>query len=102
MAVRTGRTTLESKCCGSPVVIWGPAGFLRYLFGRCPRCQQQLAAVQEGPVVARPLTLVYAPSAELRAYIVRRFDGRLLPGGNFAGGPGVREPEDLSQTEHTE
>ena len=83
-------------------MLWGPPGFPLYLFGRYPQCQEQLAAVQEGPVVARPLTLVYAPSAELWAYVVRRFEGRLLPGGNFPGGPGVWALEDRTRAEHTE
>ena len=49
--------------------------------------------------MARPLTLVYAPSAELRAYVVRRLE---VPGGNFLGGPGVWELEDLTRAEHTQ
>ena len=92
---------METRCCGGPVVLWGPPGFPLYLFGRCPRCQEQLAAVQEGPIVARPLALVYAPSAELRAYRVYPFDGRLRPG-HFPGGPGVWELEDLTTAEREE
>ena len=80
MAGRGGRTTLESVCCGQAVVLWGPPGFPTYLFGRCAVCQQQLAAMQEGRVVARPLSLVYPAGAELRAYVVRVFDGRLHDG----------------------
>ena len=100
---RGGRTTLKSLCCAHAVVLWGPPGFPTYLFGRCPVCQEQLAAVQDGPVVARPLSLVYSPQAELRAYVVRAFDGRrLLGGGSFPGGAGVWELDDLTEEEETE
>ena len=94
---------MQSVCCGQAVVLWGPPGFPTYLFGRCPVCQEQWAAVQDGPVVARPLSLVYSPQAELRAYVVRAFDGRrLLGGGSFPGGAGVWELDDLTEEEETE
>ena len=93
---------MESSCCGKSVVLWGPPGFPMYLFGRCTQCQAQLAAVQEGRVVARPLTLVYPAHTEVRAYVVRLFDGRLREGGDFPGGPGVWELDDLTEGEETE
>ena len=63
------------------------------LWGRCPICQQHLAAVQEGVIVARPLDVVYAPEAEIRAYRVGRFQGLHFQAGPFPGGPGVWELE---------
>ena len=95
---------MESKCCGTSAWLWGPPGFPLYLCGRCSECQEQLIGVQEGPIVARPLTLVYAPNAELRAYVVRRLEvpGGNFPGGNFPDGAGVWELEDVTPAEHAE
>ena len=104
MALRRceGRTVLHSFCsecalspraCGASVVLWGPPGFPFYLFGRCPDCSEEFVAVQEGPIVARPLCLVYEPSAELRSYRVYLLDGGAPQGPSFHGGPAVWELE---------
>ncbi len=52
--------------------------------------------------MARPLTLAYPASAELRAYVVQAFDGRLREGGNFPGGAGVWELDDLTEEQEAD